>query len=1108
MTRKLRLIALLLSCTMLFQLMPLSALAESDLAHPRSAELGAENSVAFAGGNGTTDDPYQIATAQQLDAVREHLDAHFVLTNDIDLSGYDNWEPIGNDKAAFTGSLDGQSYTISNLTIDADSQSNRFIGLFGCTGASFSNVILEDVDIDIDTSNYAFYHIGALAGYAKNLINCSASGSIDADFGGGIIDIGGLVGHLFMSGSIVSACKSYIDITFSASGCSLVGGGIVGCFASSSSDVPFSSTASGQNNLIEECDNYGNIHATCGSRLYANYVTVCGIAGYADCSSTVAYCRNFADLQIDGTETYTLCGIAYSVASGGSIRNSVNYGSLEGGQTGSISGIGCNSIDNCYNASALIQGASNCYRIGSGYIADCYSLETTLVNGEIPTEYIGSDKANGLSISKEELYNRISEIFQDQVIPDLDVPVIQPGNTFRLSRDAFDFNNSDEDFRDKKNQSKYAFVEFLKDYFQLSTPEYEDTKYSISTEKLNQLIDGYLPRVQAFLIKKAEENWTGSCYGMISVAALRFLHPDRIPLTEVSADASRLHDLKAPNKDSTVEDLVNYYYLMQFAPTVKKIESDRSSYYLDDYQAATAEIIRELQNGYPVMATIRNSAKGSRHAILLLSIADETSSYYKIRVYDPNNHLAKQTLMLHKSISSGQNFIPITYGSYDQLITSLFPRTDYTFIDLKNFFLIDNFETADDFDERYVTLKNDCTVSLKYSRSYYRKASGELAEYSSDLFVSEDAATLADGTYRGSTWITLPKTTEDVPLELELLSDGVGNADILLDETLLSVSTSGPIKLTYNEKARTVDITADTPTDVSLLMTQNTVTDNWPWHSWALDTTGTTTLRAELDEDGLHLTGDGITNANYAVENADTNALDSGSIPVQPDEITGLTSVTILNKNQNSSNKTEISAEDLPAGTHSITVWNGSADPSTAQTGTTVTITADDKTASGKVFTHWTVDLGDVAVEDASSTVTSFVMGNENVTLTAHYESSDSSDTPSSGGGDDGGAAILILGAGVVAAAAAVGAAFLLPVKVQGKVEIAEQHLALPNAKLSLVKDGKVVAQTTADENGAFTLKAKRGSYELVAAYTNENGQLVHQTFQIKAPSKNLTITF
>ena len=81
------------------------------------------------------------------------------------------------------------------------------------------------------------------------------------------------------------------------------------------------------------------------------------------------------------------------------------------------------------------------------------------------------------------------------------------------------------------------------------------------------------------------------------------------------------------------------------------------------------------------------------------------------------------------------------------------------------------------------------------------------------------------------------------------------------------------------------------------------------------------------------------------------------------------------------------------------------------------------------------------------------------------------------------------------------------PVDVKGRVVLADQA-AVPGAKISLLREGKVVAQTTADENGSFSLKAKRGNYELTVAYTDANGQLIHKTTSIKAPAKDLTVTF
>ena len=89
----------------------------------------------FAGGSGTSEDPYQIESAAQLDAVRTNLTLHFRQTADIDLgmapwSESEGWVPVGTSaNAPFSGTLDGASYTIRNLTVNRPS--TTYQGLFG-----------------------------------------------------------------------------------------------------------------------------------------------------------------------------------------------------------------------------------------------------------------------------------------------------------------------------------------------------------------------------------------------------------------------------------------------------------------------------------------------------------------------------------------------------------------------------------------------------------------------------------------------------------------------------------------------------------------------------------------------------------------------------------------------------------------------------------------------------------------------------------------------------------------------------------------------------------------------------------------------------------------
>ena len=158
----------------------------------------AHASVAFAGGTGTSSDPYQIANADQLNEVRNHLGAgiYFILTSDIDLSSYASgagWTPIGaNYDNPFYGNLNGNGFTIRNLTILAGGAD--FVGLFGVAywGSSFTNIILEDVDVQ------GRYNVGGLFGYGEELSvsNVYVTGNVV-----GIESVGGLAGSPY-GGSI------------------------------------------------------------------------------------------------------------------------------------------------------------------------------------------------------------------------------------------------------------------------------------------------------------------------------------------------------------------------------------------------------------------------------------------------------------------------------------------------------------------------------------------------------------------------------------------------------------------------------------------------------------------------------------------------------------------------------------------------------------------------------------------------------------------------------------------------------------------------------------------------------------------------------------------
>ena len=685
---------------------------------------------------------------------------------------------------------------------------------------------------------------------------------------------------------------------------------------------------------------------------------------------------------------------------------------------------------------------------------------------------------------------------------------------FTFGRDNLSFLNHSDYFFKRSNPIMSSFFDFI------VKPNYINATLALSDEKFDLLTKNYVPRVKTVLDLCRSSSWGGSCLGMTDVAAIHYISPYKLPFS-----AATTYDLAAPVNDKSVQDLINYYQILQYSPTLRKVAIDRVVFCGDNFDEAISEIVTSLNSGYPVLALIASEGHSS-HFILLLNIQEETHEYYAIRVYDPNQSKEK-ILYLHKFFSEKIGQLPISYEScdvtYNRINYYLLCKNDLQFLDLRNFYGIGDNETATDYDGNFVIVNSDYSLSLKWGRAYYRASNGKLVEYSDDITVIPDGSTMADGTYAGNLWISVPTPTDGSDFTLETSSSDTGLTSLLLNDTLLSISTSGPVELTYNEADRTVDVTAEAPTDVNLLMTKNDVNESWPWHSWALDTTGTTTLHADLDDDGLHLSGDGITNAKYATENADTENVDSGTISVQPDA-DGITTVTITNKKSSSGDSLEIVTPSAPTTGNAITITNGFAyidDPeqpvNSAALGDVVTIVANDRSSEGKTFTGWVMNSGDVTLNDSSASPTSFTMGDKAVSITAQYSTnstpiptpgggSSSGGSGGGGGGAGGGGAAVLIGVGAAASITA-GVIMMSPVDVKGRVVLADQA-AVPGAKLSLLHEGKVVAQTTADENGSFAFKAKRGSYELTAAYTTADGQLIYKTIDIKAPAKDLTVTF
>ena len=690
---------------------------------------------------------------------------------------------------------------------------------------------------------------------------------------------------------------------------------------------------------------------------------------------------------------------------------------------------------------------------------------------------------------------------------------------FLFGQDNFSFKHNSNDFFNGSISSSTLLsqTEFL------SNKVNSSNRYLIFQEDLNHLRKGLSARAAQKVKKEAYSDWHGSCYGLSLIAMLHYCYPERLPLDKLDYDVTpTIYHLVKPADSEKNTSLINYYYLIQFLPSVHDFFISRGLECMLQKGVAIKNIINSLKDGVPVLVSLGD------HAVVLLSILSETNNQYIIRVFDPNvnsDGTVDQTpaqMTLYKDTFSNPNFYPyIKYGEYS-FIKSYIYATEFSEYDCRNYFYVDSLITdSSDYSYPSLSLPTDSSFTFKSGDSFFIIKNGELYDCSNDfknnLLISSYPHDSLDESSPTSLF-AFDLSCLSSSTELILSSSVENGVDLLLNDTLLSLSTSGPVSLTYNEEARTVDVTAETPTDVNVLMTQNNTTTEWPWNSWAIDTTGTTEFHAELKDDGLHLSGDGIANAQYATENADTDIVDNGTIPAKANE------VTIVKKDGNNQ-QTEIKDNTQTKPTDpdklTVTVVDGKitaiddvpiADDTTVLDNvaaeTKITITADDKSADGKTFREWVVTPADsVTLSDASSSTASFTMGAVSVTIKAQYDSTTPTPTPTpGGGGGDGGGAAVILGLGAAAAITA-GIVLTMPVDVQGRVELAD-HAAVPGAKVSLLKNGNVVTQTTADESGHFSLKAKRGDYELTIVYTDANGQFVQKTTRIKAPAKDFVVTF
>ena len=287
----------------------------------------------YGGGIGTSYDPYQIWTAEQMNDIgRNPLDwsKYFRLMADIDLGVYTGatFNIIGVHNSyglSFSGIFDGNGKTISNFTLSGSNAPSQ--GLFGAVEGEFAlieNLTLKGANINAGSMGI----VGAIVGYLHSgtISGCQIEGtSVSGDN-----SVGGLVG---ICNGTVTNCSSSASVSVADS----IAGGLIGQAQRASIITACSSTAqvSGRSfagGLIGE--NHGSIE-DCYSTAQAS-ATKGGAGGLVAINNgTIRHCYSSGKVSAPSS----VGGLVGSAPGGGSTAGSF-WDTQTSGQSLSAGGTG------------------------------------------------------------------------------------------------------------------------------------------------------------------------------------------------------------------------------------------------------------------------------------------------------------------------------------------------------------------------------------------------------------------------------------------------------------------------------------------------------------------------------------------------------------------------------------------------------------------------------------------------------------------------------------------------------------------------------------------------------------------------------------------------
>ena len=277
-------------------------------------------------GKGTVDEPYQISNRAELywfaglvngtlpDGGKENLSANAILTaniivntgvldenkNLVSKSDLTEWEPIGARWSPYTGTFDGQGYTISGLYFNNPTSS--YVGLFGSIGANGKIFNVGVLDSYFQFSQFGGGVCGVNYGTVRD---CKNTGSVR-----GLAAIGGVCGFNEKDGIIEN---SFNEGTVSGTGDNVQQvGGVCGYNNGTIKSCYNTASVSGQNSVGGVCGfNSRGIITNCFNEgTVSGQTFVGGVCGNG-CGVTTINCFN-GGIVSGQSHVSGVCGYDYN----------------------------------------------------------------------------------------------------------------------------------------------------------------------------------------------------------------------------------------------------------------------------------------------------------------------------------------------------------------------------------------------------------------------------------------------------------------------------------------------------------------------------------------------------------------------------------------------------------------------------------------------------------------------------------------------------------------------------------------------------------------------------------------------------------------------------